>query len=508
MWHKIKLWISKNRTEFFLLCGILLIASILRFYRIDEYLPFLGDEGRDVRVIRRFLTNFDLMFIGPRTSIGDMYLGPLYYYLIAPFLLLSNFSPTGPAVFVSLLSLGTVILIWKSGREWFGKIAGLTAALLYAVSPLVILYSTHSWNPNIMPFFALLSIYSIWKIWQTENSKWWFIVLGGCFGAIAQSHYLGLLLLPSIGVIWLVKLYAIRNKQQEIRKYLLFSLFAFLLFLISISPLFLFDYKHGWQNLESMKLFFGERQTTVSAKPWNSIPLLWPFWRDELTSRFLMARGKDYLDIVAVLLGISFLSLGYIWQKSKQKTKLSAHFLLGLWIISGLAGLGLLKQNIYDHYYGFLFPSPFLAAGAVFQLLWEKKLKWLVLVIMVVLVWLNLQNTPIKNPPQRQMQRTQEIDKKIMEVSEGKPFNFGLIAKQNYEEGYLYFFEVWKASVREIDPQHLDTTLTEQLFVVCEDPVCEPINNPKAEIANFGWSKIETQWDIGGHKLFKLVHHN
>ena len=36
--------------------------------------------------------------------------------------------------------------------------AGLVAALLYAISPTVIIYSRSSWNPNIMPFFALLSV--------------------------------------------------------------------------------------------------------------------------------------------------------------------------------------------------------------------------------------------------------------------------------------------------------------------------------------------------------------
>src|SRR5687768_8553904 len=127
--YKISSWIKKNKTEFVLLLGILLIAAVFRLWRIDEYLPFLGDEGRDVRVVRRFLTDFDLMFIGPRTSIGDMYLGSAYYYLIAPFLLLFNFSPTGPAVFVALLSVATVFLIWYIAREWFGKMAAFSAAI-------------------------------------------------------------------------------------------------------------------------------------------------------------------------------------------------------------------------------------------------------------------------------------------------------------------------------------------------------------------------------------------
>ncbi len=82
---KLSSWIKSNKIEATLFVLVISLSFILRIWRLDEYLPFLGDEGRDVRIVREFVENFDLMFIGPRTSIGDMYLGPLYYYLISPF---------------------------------------------------------------------------------------------------------------------------------------------------------------------------------------------------------------------------------------------------------------------------------------------------------------------------------------------------------------------------------------------------------------------------------------
>src|SRR3989344_2121363 len=268
-------WIKTNRIEAFLLVAILFLAAVLRLWRIDEYLPFLGDEGRDVRVVRRFLTDFDLMFVGPRTSIGDMYLGPLYYYLISPFLLIWNFSPTGPAVFVAFLGVATVFLVWFVAREWFGKVAGIAASLLYAISPVVVGLSKHSWNPNIMPFFSLLSVYGMWKVWSKREYKW-LLVLGISLAFVVQSHYLGLLLLPTLGIFWFLTLLMVRNKKEEIKRFLVFSFFGFLVFALLMSPLALFDYKHGWRNAGAMKKFFTERQTTVSARPWTAIPTMWP----------------------------------------------------------------------------------------------------------------------------------------------------------------------------------------------------------------------------------------
>ena len=80
---------------------ILLIALGLRLYRIDGYLTFLGDEGRDVRIVRDLLAG-NLVFIGPMTSIGRMYLGPHYQYLRAPALFLTSGSQVGPGVMIAL----------------------------------------------------------------------------------------------------------------------------------------------------------------------------------------------------------------------------------------------------------------------------------------------------------------------------------------------------------------------------------------------------------------------
>src|SRR3989304_2441119 len=150
-------WIKKNPQEAFLLFIILGVAAFLRLYKIGDYMTFLGDEGRDAIIVRRLLVDGDLILIGPGTSIGNMYLGPLYYYLIAPSLLLANFSPIGPAVFVALLGIATVFGVYYVGREWFGRSAGLISAFLYSLSSVVIIYSRSSWNPNFMPFFVSIA---------------------------------------------------------------------------------------------------------------------------------------------------------------------------------------------------------------------------------------------------------------------------------------------------------------------------------------------------------------
>ena len=505
---RIKNWIRQNPKEAIILGVILLVATFLRLYRISEYMTFLGDEGRDVIIVRRLLVDFDPILIGPGTSIGNMYLGPLYYYLMAPALALAGLSPVGPAVQIALLGVATVFFVWYLARDWFGKWGAAVASSLYAIAPTVIIYSRSSWNPNIMPFFALLSIWGTWKFWQ--EGRWrWLAVVGVALAFTLQSHYLALLLFPVIGFFWLLTYLKVR-KTGEAKKFLLNSIFAGIIFLILMSPLVIFDARHGWRNWEAMKTFFTERQTTVSARPWNAIPKI-PKLSQNITTRVLS--GKNETAGRLTLAAILILSLiVFVKRKSLDRKSKAAFLLISVWLLVALAGLGNYKQEIYDHYFGFFFAAPFLLLGGLVEKITKTERNKILIgtlsIGIILLVSVNLFGNPLRYQPNRQLQRSQAVADKIIEESGGERFNLAVLAERNYDDGYQYFLELRGVPVIDIDPQLADETTAEQLFVVCElaKEKCDPTHSPKAEVANFGWSKIEEEWDISGVTLYQLVH--
>lgn len=487
-----------ERKELLTLVSILALGAFLRLYRISEYMTFLGDEGRDAIVVRRLLLYADPILVGPGTSIGNMYLGPLYYYFMAPWLFLSNYSPVGPAIGIAILGVITIWFVWFIATRWFGKLAGFVAAFLYAIAPTVIIYSRSSWNPNIMPFFALLCIWSIWKVWEEKKYKW-MIVLGVSFAFVLQSHYLGLLLAPVFAIFWFLTF--LDSKKRGHTKYLIQNtIYSAALFALLMSPLVIFDARHGWRNFDSLKKFFTERQTTVSIKPWNAIPGALPLF-EQINGSLLAAKDVFVAKLASVVLLLPLLSL-----KGKYK---KPFFLLFVWFGFAVLGMGLYKQHIYDHYFGFIFPVPFLILAGLIKVLSDKRFgKIAAIALVVVLVVTNLLANPLRNYPNRQMQRAQEVAAKIIEESKGEEFNLAVIAEQNYDDGYEYFLRVYDAKMIDIDPQRHDETVTEQLFVVCEKrrKDCDPTHNAKAEVANFGWSKIDQSWEVAGTILFKLGH--
>src|SRR5690606_1458304 len=221
------------------------------------------------------------------------------------------------------------------------------AALLYAVSPTVIVYSRSSWNPNIMPFFSLLAVLSTWKFWK-EKKYLWIVVAGISMAAVLQSHYLGLLLAPVIGVFWLLSLILAKKKKDDLKKFIRFSVLSFTAFAFMMSPLFIFDARHGWQNFGAMKVFFTERQTTVSAKPWNSLDKIWPLWQ-EINTRLAGGYNEQVGTVIAfVILAVTFLLVLSFVRKLIAKRRFGfdsveeqSLLILASWIVFSLVGLGL-----------------------------------------------------------------------------------------------------------------------------------------------------------------------
>lgn len=494
--NSLKAWILCHKCELVILFLILCVSLITRLYKIDGFLTFLGDEGRDVRVVRNLLRG-DLVFIGPQTSVGNMYLGPLYYYLIAPSLFISKLNPIGPAIMMALIGTLTVALTWFVGRRWFNPLAGLIAALLLALSPVAIIYSRSSWNPNPMPYFALISVYGIYKVWRYDNFKW-LIITAVSTAFVLQMHYMSLLLLPLIGIFWLASLYKVRSQREDLRLYIKASLIGLITFIFLMSPMALFDLKHGFMNAKAFSALLFGSQSTVINSPFGSDRLITIFL--QITSDLVLARQQILVPLVSLIIFI--LSIwALVNSKSKYKPALTILF---SWLILSILGLGMYRQQLYAHYFGFVMPAFYLLLGLILSLIFKRGSLGKIMATMTIasLLFLNIKYSPLKETPNYQMKRTENIVDLIIKESAGTKFNFGLIAKQNYDESYRYFLENKKAAlVRGEDG------VTQQLFVICEDgDICQPEGNSNWQIAKFGPSHVVSQWQIDGIKVYKLVH--
>src|SRR3989344_9619531 len=106
----LKLWwkLKDQKQLFVVLAGVLILALFLRVYKIDQYMIFLGDQGRDARIVKDMVVNLNTPFIGPPTSVGNIYLGPLYYYMMFVPMAIFGLNPVSAAVMNGLIGVATV----------------------------------------------------------------------------------------------------------------------------------------------------------------------------------------------------------------------------------------------------------------------------------------------------------------------------------------------------------------------------------------------------------------
>lgn len=501
--EKIKI---RNYLSTSILIVILCVAAYLRLHKISDYMTFLGDEGRDVLVVKHMIVDHDLTLLGPTASVGGFYLGPIYYYFMVPFLWFWNLDPTGPAIMVALFGVATTYCMYIAGRDFFSKKAGLVAASLYAVSPLAIAMSRSSWNPNVVPFFSTLLIYLLWRSIAKKEYRqlFWIGVIGGIG---LQLHYLFLFLFGVV-FVW----YLATGRRRELVRFYALGIAGVI---VGFSPFLAFEFLKGFPNTQTIIRYLGSGEDTgfslLRAAGTVSEVTFRLFGR--LIFRLPQPEVWENLATLPKLLWLTgvrtaiFVSLGALVVLRKNV----AATLLLVWYIVVVILFGFYKGPIYDYYFGIFFALPFLTIGLLFSLLARRTAGMVVgLGILAVLLWFNLQGQPFQFPPNKQLEQTKRIAQAVFEKAGGKPFNFAFLADRNSDHAFRYFFEIWgnppvTIEFPEKDPER--HTITDTLLVLCENTLCQPLGHPLWEIAGFGRAEIEGSWDVPFVRIYKLVHY-
>lgn len=477
---------------YFLLIFILILGAYLRLYRIQDYMTFLGDEGRDVLVVKRMLIDHKFTLLGPTASVGGFFLGPIYYYFMLPFLWLFNLNPVGPSVMVGIFGTATVLLVYILGKTFFNTTTGLIAALLYALSPVVITYSHSSWNPNLVPFFATILILLIYRleIKQKAGTLFW---LGIVLGIGLQLHYLFLFLM----IFLILEIFLVRKSLTK--KNIVLGCVGLVL---AYSPFLLFELRHSFPNTQ-MILRFVLTSGDTGFSPLHFVATI----KDVINKLFYRLVGESnqtltYLSMLMAILGI------WYYQNRIEKKKLR---IFTLWFVVTLFLFGLYKKPIYDYYLGIIFPVPFLLTGLGISVLLKKGVLFLFgAVVLLILAKSNWDARPFIYEPNRQLAQAEKISQFVLDKAEDKPFNFALITGQNSDHAYRYFFEVKGKKPVTIENNQVDPkreSVTKQLLVICEVSNCQPLGNSLWEIAGFGRAEIAGTWKVSVLTVYKLVHY-
>src|SRR3990167_6005968 len=160
-----KFWINElkfHKIVYFLLTIILVGAFFIRAYRTGDLLRFYFDQGRDALVIWKLWHEGKPFLIGPVTGLAGIFLGPFYYYLIAPFYLIGGGNPAYPAIFLAFISTLGVFMLYFLGAKFLSRETGLIAATIGSFSYFIVLAGRWLANPTPILLSSMLLLWFMW----------------------------------------------------------------------------------------------------------------------------------------------------------------------------------------------------------------------------------------------------------------------------------------------------------------------------------------------------------
>ncbi|MBI3342489.1 glycosyltransferase family 39 protein, partial [Candidatus Curtissbacteria bacterium] len=319
-------------------------------YNIDKLTTFGGDQGYDFAQVRNIIVEKKPTLLGPKVGpydkFGNLYLGPAYYYLLLPSLVLSNFDPIGPALFTASIAVLTVLVVYKIALEFLNKQIAIISSSFYALNPFLIEQSRAASNPHLTPFFSALTVLALFKIIRGKSKKnIWPLTIGFCCAVVVQLHYLGL-------TLFIVSFFALVLKSPR-------SLVKFFLsFAITLSPQIIFEMRHQFfiTNL-IIKAFTNSNNISLPLSIWNHITTIVLKVNDAIN-------GPNM--IILIILAIAALTVFCF----KNREKLDILLILFSLTLTTLLAAALFSGPTQLHYLVVAYPAYFLlVATGIYQLI-------------------------------------------------------------------------------------------------------------------------------------------
>lgn len=461
----------------------------MRIYEFEGFTTYLSDQGRDAIIVKQIVTFEHLPAIGAPSSVGQVYLGPFYYYLIAPFLPLFTFNPIGLSYASLFYSLVGMMLVYYALKKDQGVLIALTTLFMMVFSVTLISFARFSWNPNLLPYFGFFTLY-FFHSWLEKKKLWYGIAFGSIFGLAIQLHYLAIFLGIPMLLLYGWHLYTTQNKIKNLVQ-LIPAIGAFMIF---ISPLILFDIRHDGINAKQFINLIADGGLS-SGQPYIA--------RLVETIAGLAQYGLQIeASLLLSLLLLTGILSGGLWYAYRLKSKFAMlHILNVLTYILGFAFLGNLR---HAHYYGqiyisLLFVVSFIVVSQKNNTVRNAGMALLFVVFLVL-------NIPryhfFFQTPNHQITHAKTVALELKKHIGDKPYNIATWPVDMGEDMYTYFLEVDNKGPA--DRAKLE--ITDQMFVLCSQEPCMVTDSPSWNISMFGPAHIVGHWEVENITIYKLEH--
>lgn len=323
-----------KRPQLFLLILIILLAFFFRTYQVVERFEFAHDADLYSWMVKDIVINGHLRLVGQETSAPGIFIGPLFYYLLAPFYLFFNMDPVGSIVPTIIIGLLTILSYFFVFSKLFNWQTGLIGAFLYAV-----LLSTVSHDRWVVPTVTT-SIWSVWFFYTVimiaRGKLFVFPLLGILVGLIWNIH---IALIPALIAIPIALLNS--KKIPNFKQLVIF----FMALIITSLPLIFFELRHNFQQIISLGQNF--TLTREGATGWYKFQIVLDMIAGNLNNLLFAPHAFDkHKNILLPLILISA-----FWLTKKKLWNTSELIPLYSWILAMILFFSISSSPVSEYYF-------------------------------------------------------------------------------------------------------------------------------------------------------------
>lgn len=417
---------------------IILLAATLRFYRLSEMVAFDFDQEWAANFAYRVVHEFPIQLIGQPLSVEGLFMGPLGFYLLTPFFILTDLHPIGGAIASAIRGIMTIIIYYLVTSRLINVRAGLIAASLRSFSFVEL---QNDWT--IAPLYlseplVLLLWYCLHQYWQKKLQ--YLVPIMFIFGLFTSMHPV---MFPFYAVFGLLLL--LKRRLPNI-KTLAFSLVALILPLL---PLIIFEFLHNFLEIKRLIELFvhpdGSSRQLYILISWINFNL-------REFGRILR------IDLIQPeLIGMIFLSLFLLLSYKKVQFFRDRSQLI-LYLLTFAAfniyyGL-LLPKGITEYYFLALTTLAFLYLSAILSYyLAHPVFKTVVIVILLNFLFQSWQS--LNNRWQLPLTTLYHKDRIVQEIVKRQPkgsdFYVSYISQIGWNFGFNYLFKLYGSVPQKIE---------------------------------------------------------
>lgn len=399
---------------YILILAVIIILGIgLRIYEFSDLLIFKSDQARDALIVEQVNLNglSSLPLTGPQIGGKDFRLGPIFYYFQIISGSIFGFSPESLAYPDLIFGILVIPLLFLLARKFFDMYISLGLTALSSVSLFFVTFSRFAWNPNSLPFFTALFIYSFLSAIEEKSRKRkiYLFLAALSLGIIAQLHLFAILSLGLALVLFLIIFKSLNWKEIS---------FIFLIFVFLHTPLIVNEFKTGGRNTDSFFEAVTDKEAEESKHAFYE--KIFRSYQENSRALWISIIGNQNTDIISskkidlkcneecmerlpysilamLFFGASLVSLFYSWKTEDDKIGKRNLSFIGLWTISFLIISILIAYHIEIRFYLGVFPLLLILFGLVsrsmLQIFKNIRLEYSVFAIFVFVIFLNLQST-------------------------------------------------------------------------------------------------------------------